>query len=60
MKVIRDGRLITVKVVADGAGLVSHAGTALLAEVADKVGLTRALSERLAGFKQRRFMIRGG
>jgi len=34
--------------------LVSHAGTALLARVADKVGLTRALSLRLAAVKQRR------
>ena len=31
-----------------------HAGTALLAEVADKLGLTRALSKRLTGIKQRR------
>jgi hypothetical protein len=28
---------------ADGEGLVSHAGSALLAQVADKTGLTRAL-----------------
>jgi DDE family transposase len=34
--------------------LVSHAGTALLAQVADKVGLTSALSVRLAAIKQRR------
>jgi hypothetical protein len=34
--------------------LVSHAGTALMAQVADKLGLTRALSMRLAGLKQRR------
>jgi DDE family transposase len=34
--------------------LVSHAGTALLAQVADKLGLTRELSRRLAGIKQRR------
>jgi Transposase DDE domain group 1 len=54
VKVMRDGRLITVEVTADGAGLVSHAGTALLAQVADKLGLTRALSTRLAGIKQRR------
>ena len=54
MKVMRDGRQVTVEVTADGAGLVSHAGTALLAQVADKVGLTRMLSRRLAGIKQRR------
>jgi hypothetical protein len=34
--------------------LVSHAGTALVAQVADEVGLTNALSSRLAGLKQRR------
>jgi hypothetical protein len=33
---------------------VSHAGTALPAQVADKLGLTDALSLRLAGIKQRR------
>ena len=54
MKVMRDGRPVTVDVTADGAGLVSHAGSALLAQVADKLGLTRALSLRLAGVKQRR------
>ena len=47
MKVTRDGRQINVDVVADGEGLVSHAGTALLAQVADKTGLTRALSSEL-------------
>jgi DDE family transposase len=52
--VMRDGRPVTVEVSADGAGLVSHAGSALLAQVADKLGLTRALSLRLAGIKQRR------
>jgi Transposase DDE domain group 1 len=54
LKVMRDGRPVTVEVTADGAGLVSHAGTALLAQVADKLGLTRALSLRLAALKQRR------
>ena len=29
----RDGRLMKVEVSADGAGLVSHAGSALLAQV---------------------------
>src|SRR5918996_1023117 len=51
---MRDGRPVTVEVSADGAGLVSHAGTALLAQVADKLGLTKALSLRLAVLKQRR------
>jgi hypothetical protein len=54
LKVMRDGRPVTVEDTADGAGLVSHAGTALLAQVADKVGLTGALSLRLAVLKQRR------
>ena len=34
--------------------MVSHAGAALVAQAADKVGLTAALSLRLAGLKQRR------
>ena len=37
---MRDGRWVTVEVTADGAGLVSHAGSALLGQVADKLGLT--------------------
>jgi len=44
LKVMHAGRQITVNVTADGDGLVSHAGSALLAQVADKSGLTRALS----------------
>jgi len=51
---MRDGRPVTVEVSADGAGLVSHAGSALVAQVADKVELTSSLSLRLAGIKQRR------
>ena len=54
MKVQRDGRSFTVDVVADGEGLVSHAGAALLAEAADRVGLTDALSRALAGMRERR------
>ena len=54
MKVMRYGRPITVEVTSDGAGLVSHAGTALVAQVAEKLGLTSALSSGLAGVKQRR------
>jgi hypothetical protein len=54
LKVMRDGRPVTVEVTSDGAGLVSHAGTALVAQVAEKLGLTRALSLRLAVIKQRR------
>jgi Transposase DDE domain group 1 len=54
LKVMHGGRSFTVEVTSDGAGLVSHAGTALLAQVGDKLGLTRALSLRLAVLKQRR------
>ena len=54
MRVMRGGRSFTVDVAADGAGLVSHAGAALLAEVADRTGLTRELSRALAGVRERR------
>ena len=48
------GRVVTVEVDADGAGLVSRAGTALLGQVADKTGLTASLSGGLGSVKQRR------
>jgi hypothetical protein len=54
LKVQRDGRNVTVEVTSDGEGLVSHAGSALLAQVADKSGLTKALSECLEDVRQRR------
>ena len=55
MRVQRDGRQITVTVTADGdENTVGHAGAALLGEAADRVGLTRALSDGLAGMRQRR------
>jgi Transposase DDE domain group 1 len=44
----------TVDVTADGEGLVSHAGTALLVELADRAGLTGGLSGALAGTRERR------
>ena len=53
MKVMRNGRPVNVDVSADGTGLVSHAGTVLLAQVADKLGLTKTLSAGLAAIKQR-------
>jgi hypothetical protein len=53
LKVTHEGRRIKVEVTSDGAGLVSHAGTALLAQVADKTGLTRALSRELAALQLR-------
>jgi hypothetical protein len=54
LRVQRDGRRFTVDVVSDGEGLVSRAGAGLLAEAADRLGLTRALSEGLAGMRKRR------
>ena len=54
MRVTHDERRITVEVTSDGDGLVSHAGSALLAGVAEKTGLTRALSIGLGGVRQRR------
>jgi hypothetical protein len=54
LKVTHDGRGITVEVTPDGAGLVSHAGSALLAGIADTTGLTRAFSRELIGLRQRR------
>ena len=47
MKVKPTTRLGTVEVTADGEGLVSHAGVVLLAELADRSGLTEALSGAL-------------
>jgi len=49
-----DARFGTVEVAADGEGLVSHAGVALLVELADRVGLSGALSGALAGSRERR------
>src|SRR5512142_307443 len=49
-----EARLGTVEVTADGEGLVSHAGVALLVELADRVGLTGALTDALAGTRERR------
>jgi hypothetical protein len=44
----------TVEVRADGEGIVSHAGAHLLAELADRVGLSTALSEAMAPTRERR------
>jgi Transposase DDE domain group 1 len=44
----------TVVVTADGEGLVSHAGTALLVELADRAGLTSAMSAAMASTRERR------
>jgi hypothetical protein len=42
-----------VVVIADGRGMVSHAGTRLLADVADVTGLSNAVSDALASLRQR-------
>src|SRR5437870_9478635 len=42
------------KVTADGKGVATHAGSRLLAEMADRSGLTDALSEALAPMCKRR------
>ena len=47
-------RLQTVEVTADGEGLVSRAGAALLVELADRAGLTAGLSGALAPTRERR------
>ena len=53
MRVKRGGRDVKVEVRADGDGLVSHAGAALLAGLADRVGLTGALDRELEGLFER-------
>ena len=50
----RDGLVDKLVVKADGKGQVAHAGGALLAGVADRVGLTQALSGAMAPTRQRR------
>jgi Transposase DDE domain group 1 len=40
-------------VTTNGAGIVSHVGTVLLAEVADRFGLTAAFSEAMHGTRRR-------
>jgi DDE family transposase len=43
-----------IAVSADGRGVVSHAGTRLLADVADAAGVSAVLSDALAGLRERR------
>ena len=49
-----DGLVDKLVVTADGTGQVGHAGSALLAGTADRVGLTGALSEAMAPTRERR------
>jgi Transposase DDE domain group 1 len=43
-----------ITVTADGRGVASHAGSRLLADLADRSGLTEALGDALAGLRSRR------
>ena len=54
MKVIGSASFGTVDVLADGTGLSSRVGSALLALTAQRLGLTDGLSGALAGTRQRR------
>ncbi|MDX6645950.1 MAG: hypothetical protein QOK40_1677, partial [Miltoncostaeaceae bacterium] len=54
MKVTRRTRKKSVQVGTDATGLVSHAGGALLSALADRLGLTAALSGALADTRSRR------
>jgi Transposase DDE domain group 1 len=50
----RRRRRPALKVTGDGTGVANHAGTRVLADLADAVGLTAALSAAMAPTKQRR------
>jgi len=50
----RSGRRPRLKYTGNGKGVVNHAGTVLLADVADKVGLTDGLSDAMSVTRQRR------
>jgi Transposase DDE domain group 1 len=52
MNVIRAAR--RVRVTGDGKGVASHAGALLIAELADRVGLSRGLSAAMGHTRQRR------
>ena len=54
LRVMHNGRNVTVEVSPDGEGLVSHAGSPLLSGLADKTGLTAALSRVLLPLYARR------
>jgi hypothetical protein len=49
----RGGRDVKLAVRADGEGLVSHAGAALIAETADRLGLAGALDHALVPLRER-------
>lgn len=54
MQVKRTETVESVQIVADADRLTSRAGTALLVGLADRVGLTGALSEAMSGVRKRR------
>jgi len=54
LKVKRSRRRPSVKVTADGRGVVSHAGTKLLADVAERAGLAGDLGAAVAPVVTRR------
>jgi hypothetical protein len=54
LKVNRNGVIETVEMTADGEGFCSHAGALLLTNLADRLGLTEALTEALAPTRRRR------
>jgi len=53
LRVKRGERSVKVEVRADGEGLVSHAGAGLIAETADRLGLTSALDRALGELFER-------
>jgi hypothetical protein len=53
VKVTRSKRKRTLQVVADDTGVVSHAGSALLGELADRLGLTEGLGAAMAPTRRR-------
>ncbi len=53
----RNKRRPVMRVTGGGTGIVNHAGTRLLCEVADAVGLSDGLSAAMAPSKQRRRAI---
>ena len=57
MKVHRSQSVRRAKVTTDGEGLVSHVGTGLLAELADRSGLTEGLSRTPSSWTFRRQVV---
>ena len=60
MRVNATARIGRIDVVADAESLTGRVGSAIVAQLADKVGLTAGLSAALAGRTQRRSRVDGG